>query len=178
MATKPTSTEPIEGGTGRSWEDWLAWLESIGARELDHKEIARRIKAEARITGWWAQYVTIAYEQHIGRRVPGQDHTGSYQVSVTKTLPGTIDEAMAAWERLAGGETSFGGVAVAGAPRSSATPKWRRWGATLADGTRFTASTTEKAPGKTVLAVGHEKLASLDEVERWRAFWKDYLAGL
>ena len=178
MATKPMSTEAIAGGTGRSWDDWLAWLEGIGARDLDHKEIARRVKAEGGTTGWWAQYVAIAYEQHIGRRVPGQGHQGDYQVSVTKTFSGSMDEAMAAWERLAAGVSAFDGVAVARGPRTSATQKWRRWGVTLDDGTRVTASANDRAAGKSVLAVGHEKLATEEDVERWRAFWKDFLAGL
>ena len=33
------SPEAIADGTGRSWEDWLTFFESIGASELTHREI-------------------------------------------------------------------------------------------------------------------------------------------
>ena len=172
------STEAIRTGTGRGWEEWLAFLEGIGARDLSHKDIAKRVKQEGITSGWWAQYVTVAYEQHIGRRVAGQDHQGDYQVSVTKTLPGSMDDAMEAWNRLTAGLSSFDGVAIVKGPRVGVTAKWRRWGVTLGDGSRMTASANQKNPDKSLLAIGHEKLGSLDEVERWRAFWKDFLAKL
>jgi hypothetical protein len=177
-ATKPVATEAIESGTGRSWEDWLTWLEANGARELSHSEIACRVKDRGNINGWWAQYVTVAYEQHIGRRVPGQDFKGEFQVSVTRTIPDDMDAAMAAWRKAAHGIAAFDGVAVARGPRVSATAKWRRWGVTLEDGTRVTASANQKAPNKSTLAVMHEKLPAQPDVERWRAFWKSFLAGV
>lgn len=177
-ATKPMSTEPVESGTGRSWEDWLTWLEARGARDLAHKEIARRVKEEGKTTGWWAQYVTVAYEQHIGRRVPGQDHKGEFQVSATRTIPGDMDAAMAAWRKAVDGVSAFDGIAVAKGPRVGETAKWRRWGVTLEDGTRVTASASEKALQKSVLAVMHEKLPGQAQVERWRAFWKSFLSNV
>ena len=39
--------------------------------------------------GWWAQTAAVAYEQQIGRRVPGQLGDGTFQVSVSKTVPGS-----------------------------------------------------------------------------------------
>ena len=178
MATKPISTEAIEKGTGRSWDEWLVWLDGLGARDLPHKEIARRVREEGGATGWWAQSVTVAWEQHIGRRVPGQDHQGDYHVSVTKTFSGTMDEAIAAWGRLVDGMRAFNGMPIEKGPRTSATEKWRRWGVTLADGSRVTASANEKVPGKASLAISHERLTSQKDIERWRAVWKVFLETL
>lgn len=176
MATRAMGTEAIANGTGREWSDWLAWLDGIGAKDLSHKEIARRVKAEG-ATGWWAQYVAVAYEQHIGRRVPGQNHTGTFQVAASKTVAGSMDDAIALWKDLVEGVSSFDGVSLASEPRASETEKWRHWRVDLADGTRVMASATDKAGGKSTLTVTHEKLAARDDIERWRPFWKDFLAG-
>lgn len=172
------STETIADATGRSWEDWLVWLDGIGARDLPHKETARRVRAEGGTTGWWAQYVTVAYEQHIGRRVPGQDHQGNYQVSATRTFAGSMDEAIGAWAALVSGLDSFDGIGVASEARTSATAKWRHWRVALADGSRIIASANEKAPGRAALTIAHEKLPDGDAVERWRSFWKEMLTRL
>ena len=107
MATKPINTAAIEKGTGRSWEDWLAFLKSIDAEKLSHKEIAERVAATGDATGWWSQSIAVAFEQSIGRRVPGQDNDGTFQVSATKTLPGTMDEALVAWAALVGDRKEF-----------------------------------------------------------------------
>lgn len=178
MASRAMSTETIAEGTGRSWEDWLVWLDGIGARDLPHKDLAQRVKSEGGTTGWWAQYVTVAYEQHIGRRVPGQDHEGSFQVSVTRTVFGSMNQAIAAWTELVRDFHSFDGVDIASKPRASATDKWRHWRVALVDGGRLIVSAGEKAPGKTALTVTHEKLANGEAVERWRLFWKDMLKRL
>ncbi|TKT82564.1 hypothetical protein [Aquamicrobium sp. LC103] len=174
-AARPINTAAIEKGTGKTWQAWLVFLEEIGAAELSHTEIARRVGDTGEASGWWAQSITVAYEQHIGRRLPGQDGDGSFQLSVTKTLPGTMDEAMAAWQALAGRRTDFSGVAIASGPRMSATEKWRRWGATLEDRSRVIASVNQKTPDKAGFAVTHQKLASAEAAEVWRAFWKDFL---
>jgi len=102
MATRPSSTAGIEKGTGRPWEDWLAFLEKIGAAGLSHKEIAERIAATGDASGWWAQSITVAYEQHIGRRVAGQDNDGAFQVATARTFLGNMDAALDAWVALIG----------------------------------------------------------------------------
>ena len=102
MATKPISTAAIEKGTARSWQDWLAFLEEIGADRLSHKEIAERVAATGDASGWWSQSIAVAYEQRIGRRRPGQRSDGTYQASASRTIPGTRDEALVAWSALTG----------------------------------------------------------------------------
>ncbi|MFN4024664.1 MAG: hypothetical protein ACK4MQ_07520 [Hyphomonas sp.] len=176
--SKPASVEGFAKNTGRDWNGWLEFLGAIGAKDLSHKEIAARIAATGEASGWWAQQITVAYEQHIGRRAPGQRSDGAFEVAVSKTLAGSMDEALAAWQKLAGGRTEFGGVAIAAAPETSATEKWRYWRCGLADGTKLTVTITGKAPGKAGLTVTHDKLASAEDKERWRAFWKAELSAL
>ncbi|WP_404403930.1 hypothetical protein [Pelagibacterium halotolerans] len=164
--------------TGRSWEQWLAFLGEIGAADLPHRKIAGRIVATGDANGWWAQSVTVAFEQHIGRRVPGQRSDGAFEVSVTRAVPGTMDAVLNQWKQAMNGRTAFGGVGITEGPNLSASEKWRYWRCALEDGTRVSVTINQKTPDKAGLAVTHEKLASEVEKERWRAFWKDVVISL
>lgn len=170
------SPEAIEKGTGRSWSDWLVFFEKIGAANLTHKEIAQKAFDEGGAPSWWCQMVTVAYEQEIGRRVPGQDCNGKFSVSVGKTLSGTMDKVLNDWQRFMAGRKEFSHVAISRGPEVSQTDKWRYWRCGLADGARLNVNIYEKEPGKATLSVQHEKLESVEQVEHWRSYWKSVLA--
>ncbi len=73
--TDASKNKSIETGSGILWQDWLYLLDPV--KSLDHAAIAREalhlINERDRSTSpvWWAQGVTVLYEQHIGRRMPG-----------------------------------------------------------------------------------------------------------
>jgi hypothetical protein len=176
--TRAIDIASVEGGTGKPWRDWLAFLERIGARHLPHKEIARRLHEECGVSGWWAQSIAVAYEQHIGRRVPGQQCDGGFQVSVSKTVRGSMDTVLARWQAAMARRKQLAGIAISHGPDVSRTDKWRYWRCSLVDGTRISVGIGDKDNGRAVLGVGHERLDSPQAVERWRAFWREELAGL
>jgi len=179
--TEPANITGIEKATNRSWDEWVAFLGGIGAESLSHTEIAKRVhdKLKGReSSSWWAQSITVAYEQHIGRRKPGQDSDGYFRVSVTRSVSGTMDQAMRSWTRKAAGRSEFADVTIAKAPTTSATDKRRHWGCGLSDGSRISVDVNEKPPGKAVVAVTHTKLDSQEAVERWRSYWKAMLSSL
>jgi len=86
--TTTSRIEAIERATGRSWDAWLAYMGSIGADQLSHHAIASALIEELDGTvdnvGWWAQATAVAYEHHVGRRVPGQRPDGTYQTNVSR----------------------------------------------------------------------------------------------
>lgn len=172
MPSQTISTDAIAKATGISWPDWLGWLNSIQAEQLSHKEIAEKIHQRGDTSGWWAQTVTVAYEQHIGRRVPGQDCDGHFQVAVSKTLPGTLDDALARWVKHLAGVDTLSDIPISRGPDTSETEKWRYWRCGLADGSRVTVHIRQKTPDKAALGIQHEKLESPEQVEHWREFWK------
>ncbi|WP_332716009.1 hypothetical protein [Pelagibacterium mangrovi] len=176
--TKPIATAAFAEKTGKSWQGWLDFLDGIGAGDLSHAEIARSIVETGEASGWWAQGITVAYEQHIGRRQPGQRSNGGYEVSVSKTVSGSPEEALGLWSAIADGLHDADGVAFAGEAETSASEKWRYWRRGLADGTRVGATIGEKPGGKATIAVTHEKLADEEAVARWRGYWKSVLAAL
>ena len=176
--TKPADTEAISKGTARSWNDWLAWLDGIGAGELSHSEIARRIVATGDASSWWAQAITVAFEQHIGRRKPGQRAGGGFEVSATRTLSGDVVWLFSALIARHAGAQALDGVALDGDPRTSVTPKRSYWRCRLSDGSGVQISLEGKAGSKVLVAATHDRLGSEEDIAPWRAFWKAELAAL
>lgn len=171
------SAEAIENATGKPFDYWVELLNGRSAADLSHKEIARLLQDDAGVSAWWAQMLTVAYEQHIGRRVPGQDCNGVFTLSVTKTLSGSMDDALAWWLDLVDGRNEFSDVAVTRGPDISETDKWRYWRIGLGDGSRVNVNIYQKDADKASLGIQHDKLESQEQIEHWRAFWKAYLKG-
>lgn len=176
--TRPANTAAFAKATGRSWEQWLTFLEAIGARDLPHQEIAQRIFDTGDASGWWSQGIAVAYEQHIGRRQPGQRTDGAFEVSVSRTVTGTLDDALAMWIDVMAGRDDVDGVALVGEPGVSRSDKWRYWRCALADGSRVTVTIGGKGEGKAAITVAQQKLDSAEDQQRWRAWWKGVLGGL
>lgn len=84
-ASRP-SGDAVVANTGRDWEGWFGLLDQWEAATRKHGEIARWLMDEHQVPGWWAQSITVAYEQARGLRAPGQGRDGWYSVSVTRTV--------------------------------------------------------------------------------------------
>jgi hypothetical protein len=172
--------------TGRSLGDWFAILDERGANDLTHKDIAKLLTDECGVPGWWSQSVTVEYERHIGRREAGQRQDGSYEVAVTRTVPGAMDDVLARWlARVPAPEAGFAGVRFAGAPSTSRTEKRRAWRVTLEDGSRVEVAVSDKpvstskgAGPACLLAVTSSKLAAKSDGDRWKVFWRAYLGDI
>ncbi|RUO34270.1 hypothetical protein [Aliidiomarina sanyensis] len=172
------SNRSIEAATGHTWQHWCEVLDRAGARYLEHKEIAEYLLNQESLPAWWAQTLAVNYEQEIGRRVPGQDCSGKFRVSVSKTLSGSMDEALSTWQKLMKTRGQFSDVMISRGPDTSTTEKWRYWRCGLADGSSISVNIYQKSPDKASLTVEHAKLESEAHVEHWRAFWKGELSGL
>jgi hypothetical protein len=109
--------------------------------------------------------------------LPGQRKDGTFTASASRSIPGTMDEALVAWTALTGNRKEFNGVAVERGPETSGSEDFRYWRCALADGSRVAMNFHEK-DGRASIGLGHERLASADEAERWRSFWKGLLAQL
>jgi hypothetical protein len=173
--TRATSTSKFKEQTGRSWEDWRDWLDGINASEMTHGEIAQRVLDRGGISGWWSQSVTVAYEQHIGRRVPGQVAEGQFATSASKTVDGNLDDVLARFTDHMASLTELAGVRITRGPETSSSHKWRYWRCGLADGGVVSVTMYQKSPGKVAVGVKHDKIDSADRIEVWRDFWKQIL---
>jgi hypothetical protein len=168
--------------TGKALHAWFAILEERGARSLPHADIARLLHDDYGVSGWWSQSVTVAFEKEIGRRETGQRQSGEFTTTVSRTLPGTLDEALDRWlARLPAGDSdaAFDGAAFATEPSISRTEKWRYWRVGLADGSKVTVYISAKPDGEaSLLAVESDKLTGKADIDRWKAYWRVYLAEL
>jgi hypothetical protein len=179
--TKPSNIRGIEDATHRSWDEWVAFLDTAGATELEHKKIAdlvhNELEGKIESAGWWAQGVTVAYEQHIGRRSPGQKNDGSYEVSVTKLMLGTKQDVFALWTEAYGQVTEFDSKPIENI-RTSITPIRSYWRADFTDGSRLAIAVEQKTPEKAMIAATHTRLVSETDKDNWQRFWRETLDKL
>ncbi|WP_446215030.1 hypothetical protein [Micromonospora sp. IBHARD004] len=161
--------------TGRDWDEWFALLDAWGAVDRTHTETARWLVTAHEVPGWWAQTITVGYEQARGLRVPGQRRGGGFEATASRTVAMPVavlfdafaDETLRArW--LPEVELRL---------RTATAPKTFR--ADWAGGpTRIAVGFTPLGEAKARVAVLHEKLTDADEAERFRAYWRERLAVL
>jgi hypothetical protein len=168
---KPANTEKLLEATGTAWPDWINWLDAQKAHDLPHTEIARLITGAGKADGWWAQTITVAYEQHIGRRLPGQRADGRFSASVSRTLNGAARDLFKAWCQQMEPVTDLSGLVRKGAPTMSETSLGFNWRCKTADGSRFVITFSTASNGKTRIAAQHEGLASAGHVMQAKSLW-------
>lgn len=179
----PPRARAISAATGTDFLEWARRIDALGGPGLDHASIARELPQRWEITEWWAQGVTVAYEQWIGRREVGQSCTGEYAASASRTVLGDLDAVAEAWDAFV--DEARREELGLGPGRRSATDRWRYWRADVQDGSQVSvnisaapagaARATAAGPRSTV-AVEHKQLATAAERETWRGAWKAVLS--
>lgn len=167
-AGEPARAAAIAAATGTPFESWARILDAAGAREMEHRAIARLLADEHDVAPWWAQSVAVAYEQRIGRRVEGQSCAGTFTANISRTVPGAPEEVLARWEAFIAPRLEGFGLENA---RTSRTERWLYWRADGIDGTRVAGTLQAKGEDRTVLAIGHEKLADAEDRAARKTAW-------
>ncbi len=170
-----TNDDAVLKNTGRGWDEWFALLDEWGAKKRKHGEIARWLVDTHGVHGWWAQHVTVAYEQARGIRAPGQRADGTYGVSASKTVDASVDALFHAFEdedmraRWLG---DFDVTIRTARPGQSITAAWE-------DGsTRLSIGFTAKGENKSQVALAHERVADARQADELKAFWREGLNEL
>ncbi|MGC2940410.1 MULTISPECIES: hypothetical protein [unclassified Brevibacterium] len=180
MATRAANIESIEKAFGEPWATTRGRLEDAGGASASHKELADALYPQFEGVvdkhGWWVQGAVIAYEQEIGRRVPGQRADGTFDVAVSRTIAGDRSELIEEFASLI--DDTLNEVALDGDPRTSETAKRSFWRANLEGGIKVEAAAEAKSEGKTLFVLTTSKLPSPEALEEWRAFGKDFLMQL
>lgn len=161
--------EAVLKNTGRSWDQWFKALDKWGAKEKKHGEITRWLAEEHDVDGWWAQSVTVAYEQERGMRAPGQRADGTYSVSASKTVNVPIDKLFQAFSNTKVRDRWLGEFELAirtSRPGKSITASWED------ASTRVAFWFTSKDPGKSQVALAHEKIAEAQQADELKEFWR------
>ncbi|WP_350349389.1 hypothetical protein ABIQ69_05585 [Agromyces sp. G08B096] len=84
-STEQAGDAAVLEATGRDRDDWFAVLDEHQAMEWPHREIATWLVGEG-VDPWWAQSLTVSYEQARGLRAPGQRQDGTFETSVSRTV--------------------------------------------------------------------------------------------
>ncbi|WP_196255660.1 hypothetical protein ACN26Y_22045 [Micromonospora sp. WMMD558] len=161
--------------TGRGWEEWFGLLDEWGGTEHTHTEIARWLVAVHEVPGWWAQTVTVGYEQSRGLRAPGQQRGGAYSAGGSRTVAVPVDRLFAAFadETLRRRWLPDVDVRV----RTATAPKTFR--ADWAGGpTRIVVGFVPAGDTKSRLSVLHEKVGSAERAAELKAYWRERLDAL
>ena len=174
-AVSPRMSEAaVKAKTGKTWKEWFAILDKAGAKEMNHREIARYLSTKQGVGPWWQQMVTVTYEQARGLREKYQT-PGGYQISVSRTVNTPLaklyksfvnEKARTAW--LA----EKGLVVRKATANKSMRVTWNDGKTSLEIG--FYAMGDEKAQ----VAVQHSKLPNAKASEKMKAFWAKALDRL
>ncbi len=173
MATN-SRIKPVERATKITWSDWVDFMDSIGAKNLGHHDIALKVyeKLDGTIesVGWWAQAVTVAYEQYIGRRIPGQRPDGTFQTSVSRATGLPMAELMDRWVDFAASHQRIREV-ISGDLKVSGTGKRITWRTKAVDGSAIVVTSEPKSNGTASVTATQMGLQTLDLNEQAKAGW-------
>lgn len=178
--TKPSNISSIETGTGKNWSEWTSFFESVKAEKLSHLELSKKVEAELQGAvenpAWWAQSVTVAFEQTTGRRVPGQLANGLFELAVSKSVASPREELFTRAVEWFESQSTLNGKAYA-KPRQTVTPKRSNWRCDFDDGSKF-AVTVEDGAAKSKLVLSHTAVSTQADAERWKEFWSSVASSL
>jgi len=183
------SDEAARNKTGHGLDHWFAVLDAFGAAEKGHTAAASHLHKDHGIPGWHAQGITVAYERSRGLREVNQSCAGTFQVSVSKTVPASVVEVIGAFqdagrraEWLRGADPgliqALDAALTGDKPREVKTKgedyAWFRfpW-----DGPTVEIRMTGKPKGTSVVA-DNANLAAPELVEQRRVQWRVALEGL
>ena len=164
--------EAVERATGRGWRAWIEALDREGAKTMTHQEIAVMLREEFRLAAWWAQMVTVGYEQASGARVPNQGARG-FRVHASRTIAAPADTVFAAWNDGSVRERWLGAALElrSATPDASARLAWKE-AASLVD-VRLNAK-----GARTQVVVEEEGLPDEAAVKQRKVFWREALDRL
>ena len=167
------SDESVKKATGCGWEKWVFVLDKAGGDSMSHPELTKHIREQYNTPSWWTQMVAVGYERIRGLRAQGQQRSGDWSVSKSKTVGVPLPKLYAAFNARGRAKWMPGvKLTVRGAtPNKSMRLRWE-------DGAPIDVGFMAKGESKSQVALEHRKLASKDDADRMRAFWTERLNAL
>lgn len=162
----------VEKATGRGWAEWLKILDKDGAAGMSHKEIALHLHERRGVGDWWAQMVTVGYEQARGRREKHQK-AGGYEVSVGRVIGAPMAAVFRAWSDA---KTRAKWLPDEIEVRKATPGKSMR--ITWPDATSVSVNFYAKGAGKTQVSAQHGKLKNAKVAEKTKRMWAARLESL
>lgn len=80
--------------TGHGLDHWFEVLDRFG-KTHGHQKAAEYLYSEHKVKAWHAQMITVTWERKRGLREENQSCTGTFQVSVSRSLEASVNEVTA-----------------------------------------------------------------------------------
>lgn len=169
--TLEISSAAVKVKTGRGWSEWLEILDREKGAQLGHKAIAELLREKYGLPGWWAQSVTVGYEQARGVRVKHQKADG-FEIGASRVIDADAKSVFKAWLDA---KTRARWLPKVPIRVHKATPN-KSMRITWTDGAKsISVNFYGKGAGRTQVALQHGKLASAAEAKKMKAFWGERL---
>lgn len=167
------SDEKVEKATRCGWEKWVYVLDRAKATEMSHRELAQYIHDKYKTPDWWTQTVAVGYERIRGLRARGQQRSGDWEVSKSKTIAVPLATLVAAFtDAKKRAKWLEAKVTVRTAnPEKRMRVRWE-------DGTTVEIGFYPRGESKSQVTIQHGKLRSKEDADRMRAFWGERLNAL
>src|SRR5918996_704357 len=167
----PMADERIMEATGRGWQAWFGTLDEWGAPSHTHTEIARWLREEHGVDGWYAQSITVGYERARGLRAPGE-HADGFAISAQRTVAVPVERLFSAFDDEAIRERWLPGAEMR--VRTATAPKSARYD--WEDGsTRVIVGFERVDEAKSRVAISHERLPDAETAEEMKSWWRERL---
>lgn len=169
-------SDAVKQATGKTWDQWFSILDKAGAAKKTHKEIAAWFCEQFRgdgLSDWWAQMVTVGYEQARGLREKHQKADG-YQISGNKTIGVPVKRLFDAFhdERI-----RRRWLVEAITIRKATAPKSLR--VTWSDGkSHIDVNLYPKGDDRSYVSLQHSKLPNARAAEKMKTYWRTGLERL
>jgi len=161
------SDAAIKEKTGCTWERWVRALDHYGAAEMSHRDIAAMVREKYKTPSWWAQSVTVGYERIRGLRARGQQRSGTFTMTRSRTFNVNVATLFTAWADAALRRRWLNEASVR--VRTATAPKSMRL--TWSDGSIVAIGFYAKSPTKSSVAVEHTKLPDRETADRLKQDW-------
>ena len=168
------SDATIKARTGCNWERWVYALDRVQAYTWPHRDIATYVHEKYKVSGWWAQSVTVGYERIKGLRAIGQRRDGGFEASKSKVFAVPLGRLYRSFSDARSRARWLPGVKPA--VRSATRHKYMRL--TWPDQTQVQIGFLRKGPRKSQVAIQHAKLPDRASVTRMKQYWAERLGAL
>jgi len=165
--------QAVQKGTGRNWDQWFQILDEAGAKGMSHREIVSFLGQEDTVSEWWRQMITVTYEKSRGIRKKHERPDG-FQISSSKTVAVGVERLFQMWSDPSARKTWLAEPITI---RKATTPRSLRitWADPVSD---VSVNFYGKSEAKSQVTLEHSKLATPEEADRMKLFWKDALNRL
>lgn len=164
--------DAVVSATGTSRGDWFALLDAAGAAGWKHQAIATWLARDQGVDPWWAQGITVGYEQARGIRAPGQRQDGTFEVSVTRTIAGDVEPALRALAAVVTAQTGVEPLAL------NLAAKYPTARFPLEGGEFLLASASARGAGKTSIGLVRGRMPNGDDLAEAKETLRGWLGAV